>query len=82
MKQTKSGKRNDHRAGSIPYYIEEVVGYRANYETTDNLKDGYPPVVAELLLSILISLRAVRGLLASLGGFSLGLLLSRLFFGG
>ncbi len=85
MDKTKSGKRRNHRAGSIPYYIEEVVSYRTKYEAADNLKDGYPPVVPELLLSILISLRAVRGLLAGLVGFSLGLLISsalRSFLGG
>lgn len=57
MKQAKCAKKRKNRAGSIPYYIEEVVSYRSEKETDDSLKDGYPPVVQELLLSLLIEVR-------------------------
>lgn len=67
-------KKRVPKPGSTPYYIEKVIGYRAEYETGEGFKDGYPPVVAELLLSILISVRAVR--FSAL--FFLGLLLALL----
>ena len=76
MKQSKSCKRRNHRAGSIAYYIEKVVGYRTEYETTDQLKDGYPPVMAELLLSMLIEVRTFLGF----GRICLGLLTGALVF--
>ena len=66
---------------SIAYYIEEVVGYRAKYESAQNLKDGYPPVVPELILSILISIRAIRYAFCFLTGFLLAFLLKLLFIG-
>lgn len=53
-------KKKPPKPSSIPYYIEKVVCYRTEYETRKDFKDGYPPVVAELLLSILISVRAIR----------------------
>ena len=62
------------KPNSIPYYIEEVVGYRSKYESGYQIEDGYPPVVLELLLSILISVRAIRGLLSGSVGFLLGAL--------
>ena len=63
---------------SIPYYIEEVVKYRSEYEAGKGFKDGYPPVVTELLLSILISVRAIRGLLCGAIGFLLGAIVAHL----
>lgn len=76
MKQTKSGKHRNHRAGSIPYYIEEVVSYRTEQETSDQLKNGYPPVMAELLLSLLIEVRTFLGF----GRICLGLLTGAFLF--
>ena len=70
-------KRNERRpkVGTLDYYIEEVVSYRAKYERGEDLDKGYPPVMAELLLSILISVRALRLVLLPLGGLLLFLLL-------
>ena len=53
-------KQRRPKPGSVSYYIEEVVRYRAEYETGEGLKQGNPPIVAELLLSLLISVRALR----------------------
>lgn len=63
---------------STSYYIEEVVRYHAQYESEDRLKDGYPPVVAEMLLAILISLRAIRHILFFCFGLAFGSVLCRL----
>lgn len=53
---------------STAYYIEEVVGYHSKYEAGECVENGYPPVVAEMLLAILISVRAIRyGLFFFLG---------------
>lgn len=67
--------------GTLAYYIEEVVGYRAQCERGEDLDKGYPPVMAELLLSILISVRAMRLVLLPLGGLFLFLLLKLLLQG-
>lgn len=66
------------KTNSIPYYIEEVVCYRSEKEAAENLKDSYPPVVPELLLSILISVRAIRFSLSLFVGFAAGHLFGRL----
>ena len=63
---------------SIPYYIDEVVGYRSEREAGHGIEDGYPPVVPELLLSILISVRAIRSFLGILTGAILFFLLKLL----
>jgi len=63
---------------SIPYYIEKVIGYRAEHEAGKGFKDGYPPIVLELLLSILISVRAIRGALCLALGSVLFLLFKHL----
>lgn len=76
VNQAKRSKRRDHRAGSIPYYIEEVVSYRAKHKSADNLKDGYPPVVPELLLSLLIEVRTFLGF----GRICIGLLTGAILF--
>lgn len=60
---------------SVPYYIEEVVGYGTKYKTGDGFKDGYPPVVAELLLSIYISVLAIRHAFCLVSGALLFLLI-------
>lgn len=82
MKQAKSAKERKHRAGSIPYYIEEVVSYRTEKKTGDGFKDGYPPIVPELLLSLLIEVRtfcrASRFLIGALLFFLIAQLLSQL----
>lgn len=64
----KDMRKRKPKPDSIPYYIEEVICYRSEYEASDGLKDGYPPVVPELLLSILISVRAIRGAFCLLTG--------------
>ena len=61
LRAKKNIAKRKPKPNSIPYYIEEVISYRAEHEATDDLKDCYPPVVPELLLSILISVRAIRG---------------------
>lgn len=80
-KQTKRGKDRRYSVGSARYYIEEVVNYRAQYERDEDLKKGYPPVMAELLLSVLFDLRALKILLSFLGGSFFGLLLCKLLGG-
>lgn len=67
------------KPSSIPYYIDKVIDYRTQYETAKEVENSYPPVVAELLLSILISVRALRGTFGVLSGFLLFLLLKPIF---
>ena len=64
----KDMRKRKPKPGSVSYYIEEVICYRAEYEASNGLKDGYPPVVPELLLSILISVRAIRSAFCILTG--------------
>ena len=82
MNKAKRSEHRKHRAGSIAYYIEEVVSYRAKYETTKEIDSRYPPVVAELLLSLLMEVRslftALRVLVGALLGHILLSLLTRL----
>ena len=75
MNKAKRGKKRKHRAGSISYYIEKVVSYSSEYETGDSFKDGYPPVMAELLLSILIEVRTLFTALRILVGALIGSIL-------
>lgn len=63
--------RRSPRPGSLADYAEKVVRYRAEYESGQRLKNGDPPVVAELLLSLLIEVRT----LGVVGRVALGLLL-------
>ena len=65
---------------SIPYYIEEVVGYRSKYESSNKIENGYPPVVAELLLSILIDVRVFCRAGSGLIGMLILLVLKALLF--
>ncbi len=72
-------KKRTPKHGSIAYYIEEVVKYRAEDETGQHVKHSYPPIMAELLLSLLIEVRtfctAGRLLLGTLlGAAVMGLL--------
>lgn len=60
---------------STAYYIEEVVRYRSDKETNDCIEDGYPPLMLEMQLAILISVRAIRGAICLLTGTLLFLLL-------
>ena len=75
----KDMRKRKPKPDSIPYYIEEVICYRAEYEASDGLKDGYPPVVPELLLSILISVRAIRGAVCLSAGAFLFFVLKLVF---
>ena len=63
------------KPNSIPYYIEEVVRYGSEYESGYGIKNGYPPVMLEMQLAILISVRAIRGAICLLTGTLLFLLL-------
>ena len=60
---------------STAYYIEEVVRYRSEQEAAEDLKESYPPVMLEMQLAILISVRAIRGAICLLTGTLLFLLL-------
>lgn len=60
---------------STAYYIEEVVRYRSEQEAAEHFKDGYPPLMLEMQLAILISVRAIRGAICLLTGTLLFLLL-------
>ena len=53
-------KQRRPKPGSVSYYIEKVIRYRTEYETGEGFKNGNPPIVTELLLSLLISVRALR----------------------
>ena len=63
------------KPNSIPYYIEEVVRYGSEYESGYGIKNGYPPVMLEMQLAILISVRAIRSAICLLTGTLLFLLL-------
>ena len=62
---------------STAYYIEEVVRYRSEQEAAEQLKDGYAPLMLEMQLAILISVRAIRYSF----GLMTGLLIYKLLFG-
>lgn len=79
MKRLKPFRKKTPKPSSIPYYIDKVIDYRTQYETAKEVENSYPPVVAELLLSILISVRAIRGTFGVLSGFILFLLLKPIF---
>lgn len=72
-------RKRPPKPSSIPYYVDKVIDYRTQYETAKKVENSYPPVVAELLLSILISVRAIRGTFGVLSGFLLFLLLKPIF---
>ena len=72
-------RKRPPKPSSIPYYIDKVIDYRTQYETAKEVENSYPPVVAELFLSILISVRALRGTFGVLSGFLLFLLLKSIF---
>ena len=72
-------RKRPPKPSSIPYYVDKVIDYRTQYETAKKVENSYPPVVAELLLSILISVRALRGTFGVLSGFLLFLLLKPIF---
>lgn len=72
-------RKRPPKPSSIPYYVDKVIDYRTQYETAKEVENSYPPVVAELLLSILISVRAIRGTFGVLSGFLLFLLLKLIF---
>ena len=46
------------KPNSIPYYIDKVFEYHASYQAAGRPKDGYPPIVTELLLGLLIEVRS------------------------
>ena len=71
----KHGQKRRPKPNSIPYYIEEVVRYGSEYESGYGIKNGYPPVMLEMQLAILISVRAIRGAICLLTGTLLFLLL-------
>ena len=79
VKRLKRFRKRPPKPSSIPYYIDKVIDYRTQYETAKEVENSYPPVVAELLLSILISVRAIRGTFGVLSGFLLFLLLKPIF---
>ena len=79
VKRLKPFRKRPPNPRSIPYYIDKVIDYRTQYETAKEVENSYPPVVAELLLSILISVRAIRGTFGVLSGFILFLLLKLIF---
>lgn len=79
VKRLKPFRKKTPKPSSIPYYIDKVIDYRTQYETAKEVENSYPPVVAELLLSILISVRAIRVTFGVLSGFLLFLLLKLIF---
>lgn len=51
-------KKRPPKPASIAYYIEEVIKYRSKQEAKNGVENSYPPVVPELLLSLLIEVRS------------------------
>lgn len=65
---------------STRYYIEEVVRYRSGYEAGERSVDSYLPLMSEMQLAILISVRTIRFLLCFALGFGLYFLVKALLF--
>ena len=61
---------------STRYYIEEVVRYRSGYEAGERSVDSYFPLMSEMQLAILISVRTIRFTLCLLLGFFLSFVLA------
>ena len=74
-----SWKERAKEPNSSPYYIEEVVKYGAKERAANGGENSYGPIVTEILLSILLSLRAIRTILCFLAGSLIGHLLGSLF---
>ena len=72
---TKHSRERKPKFNSTAYYIEEVVRYRSEHESAEDLKESYPPVMLEMQLAILISVRAIRSTFCILSGTLLFLLL-------
>lgn len=65
---SKHSRERKPKFNSTAYYIEEVVRYRSEHESAEDLKESYPPVMLEMQLAILISVRAIRGAICLLTG--------------
>lgn len=76
-----SFEERSKKAGTIAYYIEKVVSYRSKHEAAENLESSYPPVVPELLLSLLIEVRTLFTFARFLICFLLCLLFKAIFLG-
>ena len=74
-------KKRRPKAGSIAYYIEQVVNYKTQQEATQHLEKGYPPIMAELLLSLLIEIRTFCTLGRVIFGTLLCFAIKALIFG-
>lgn len=73
-----SRKERVPKVGSISYYIEEVVKYGTDRKIDGTAYDGYPPVVPEMLLSLLMEVRSLFGTLRLLGGLLIFLVIKLL----
>lgn len=69
-------KDQHKKPNSIAYYIEEVIQYGAKDRAANGGENGYGPIVTEMLLSILISVRAIRSFFGLGFGLLLGLLMA------
>ena len=67
-------KKRAPKVGSIAYYIEEVAKYGSERKIDGTAYEGYPPVVPEMLLSLLMEVRSLFGLFRGLLSFLLGAL--------
>lgn len=65
---------------STRYYIEEVVRYRSGYEAGERSVNSYLPLMGEMQLAILISVRMIRFALFLLLGFFFYFMLAALLF--
>ena len=72
---TKHSRERKPKFNSTAYYIEEVVRYHSEHESAEDLKESYPPVMLEMQLAILISVRTIRSTFCILSGALLFLLL-------
>ena len=68
-------KQRIPRPGSDAYYIDKILRYESEYERGNAPKDGYAPIMLELLMQLLIGSRIRLKLLSFLLGFALCVLL-------
>lgn len=71
----RKSKERTPKFNSTAYYIEEVVRYRSEHEAAEDLKESYSPIMLEMQLAILISVRAIRSTVCLTTGALLFLLL-------
>ena len=54
IRECRKGGRN------LVEYLNKVFDYKAQYKATNELEEGYEPIVLELLFNLLVELRLLR----------------------